>query len=73
MHTSRISVVREKVPTRIARIRVRHTLNAPAGKTAEAREAMGTYLVRCPAAMSVRGCIAIEDTLDVSELPEQEA
>ena len=73
MHTSRISVVREKVPARIARIRVRYTLKAPAGKTADAREAMGTYLVRCPAAMSVRGCIAIEDTLDVSELPEQEA
>jgi hypothetical protein len=55
---------------RITRIRVRYTLKAPAGKTADAREAMGTYLVRCPAAMSVRGCIAIEDTMDVSELPE---
>ena len=51
---------------RITRIRVRYTLKAPAGKTADAQEAMGTYLVRCPAAMS--GCIAIEDTLDVSEL-----
>ena len=55
---------------RIARIRVRYTLKAPAGKTAEAREAMGSYLARCPAAMSVRGCISLEDTLDVSELPE---
>ena len=45
-------------------------LKAPAGKTADAREAMATYLIRCPAAMSVRGCIAIEDTLDVSELAE---
>jgi hypothetical protein len=53
---------------RITRIRVRYTLKAPAGKTADAREAMGTYIVRGPAAMSVRGCIAIEDTLDVSEL-----
>ncbi len=68
VHTSRISIVREKGPTRITRIRVRYTLKAPAGKTADAREAMGTYLTRCPAAMSVRGCIAIEDTLDVSEL-----
>ena len=90
VHTSRISIVREKGPTRIARIegfpevegdiedvdgvlritriRVRYTLKAPAGKTADAREAFGTYLTRCPAAMSVRGCIAIEDTLDVSEL-----
>jgi hypothetical protein len=29
---------------------------------------MSTYLTKCPAAMSVRGCIALEDTLDVSEL-----
>jgi len=54
---------------RIMRIRVRYTLKAPQGKTADAREAMGTYLEKCPGAMSVRGCIAIEDTLDVSELP----
>lgn len=73
VHTSRISIVREKGPTRIARIRVRYTLQAPAGKTADAREERWTYLVRCPAAMSVRGCIAIEGALDVSELPEQEA
>ena len=55
---------------RITRIRVRYALKAPAGKTADAREAMETYITRCPAAMSVRGCIAIEDTLDVSELAE---
>jgi hypothetical protein len=29
---------------------------------------METYITRCPGAMSVRGCIGIEDTLDVSEL-----
>jgi len=55
---------------RITRIRVRYTLKAPPGKTAEARDAMGSYLVRCPAAMSGRGCIALEDSLDVSELAE---
>jgi hypothetical protein len=58
---------------RITRIRVLYTLKAPVGKTADAREAMGAYLTKCPAAMSVRGCIALEDTLDVSELPEQGA
>jgi hypothetical protein len=58
---------------RITRIRVRYTLKAPSGKTADAREAMETYITRCPGAMSVRGCIAIEDSLDVSELPEQGA
>ena len=55
---------------RITRIRVRYGLKAPPGKASEAREAMGSYLTKCPAAMSVRGCIALEDTLDVSELTE---
>ena len=58
---------------RITRIRVRYTMKAPAGKTADAREAMGTYLARCPGTMCVRGCIAIEDSLDIPELPEQGA
>jgi organic hydroperoxide reductase OsmC/OhrA len=53
---------------RITRIRVRYTLKVPPGKAEEAREAMKTYVTRCPAAMSVRGCISLEDSLDVSEL-----
>jgi len=53
---------------RIVRIRVKYTLKAPKGKAEEAREAMRTYITRCPAAMSVRGCIALEDSLEVSEL-----
>jgi len=53
---------------RIVRIRVRYTLKAPPGKSEEAREAMRSYITRCPAAMSVRGCIALEDSLDLSEL-----
>ena len=55
---------------RIARIRVRYTLKAPRGTSEEAREAMKGYITRCPAAMSVRGCIALEDALDVTELSE---
>ena len=54
---------------RITRIRVRYTLKVPPGKRSEAMEAMKIYLSRCAGAMSVRGCIAIEDSLDVSELP----
>lgn len=54
---------------KIARIRVRYTLKVPAGKTAEAREALGEYLTRCPGAMSVRGCIGISDSADIAELP----
>jgi hypothetical protein len=53
---------------RITRIRVRYALKVPAGKTDEAREAMKVYLPRCPGAMSVRGCIRLEDVLEVSEL-----
>ncbi len=53
---------------RIARIRVRYTLKCPPGKAGEAKEAMESYITRCPAAMSVRGCISLEDSLEVSEL-----
>lgn len=54
---------------RITRIRVHYTLAAPPGKADEARQAMGEYLTRCPAAMSVRGSIEIRDSLEVTELP----
>ena len=54
---------------RITRIRVAYTLFVPPGKTGEAREALKTYITRCPAAMSVRGCIEIIDSADISELP----
>jgi organic hydroperoxide reductase OsmC/OhrA len=53
---------------RITRIRVRYTLKVPPGKADEAREALGTYIEKCPGAMSVRGCIDLDHSLDVSEL-----
>jgi organic hydroperoxide reductase OsmC/OhrA len=52
---------------RIARIRVRYTLKVPPGKAEEALDALGTYIEQCPGAMSVRGCIDLEHSLDVSE------
>ena len=55
---------------RIARIRVHYTMKVPAGKTDEAREALRTYVTRCPAAMSVRGCIELVDDADIAELEE---
>jgi organic hydroperoxide reductase OsmC/OhrA len=53
---------------RITRIRVRYTLKVPPGKADEARKALGTYIEKCPGAMSVRGCIDLDHSLDVSEL-----
>lgn len=54
---------------RISRIRVAYTLVVPPGKTADAREALKTYITHCPAAMSVRGCIDITDSAEITELP----
>jgi organic hydroperoxide reductase OsmC/OhrA len=54
---------------RITRIRVAYTLSVPPGKADDAREALKTYITRCPAAMSVRGCIELIDSAEISELP----
>ena len=54
---------------RIVRIRVRYTLKVPAGKTGDAREALASYVSQCPGAMSVKGCIDLSDSADITELP----
>ncbi|HMA28606.1 MAG TPA: hypothetical protein VKS23_01970 [Thermoanaerobaculia bacterium] len=54
---------------RITRIRVAYKLSVPPGKADDARRALETYITRCPAAMSVRGCIEIADSAEISELP----
>ena len=56
---------------RISRIRVAYTLKVPAGKTEEAREVFESYITKCPAAMSVWGCIEITHCLEVSELAKR--
>jgi organic hydroperoxide reductase OsmC/OhrA len=48
---------------KITRIKVNYHLKIPPGKGEEAREAFSSYLVRCPAAQSVVGCIEIQDNL----------
>lgn len=53
---------------KITDIRVKYHLRVPAGKTAEAQEALSVYLVKCPAAQSVIGCINIRDELVVEEM-----
>ena len=53
---------------KITRIRVRYHLKVALGKAGEAKEAFSSYLVSCPAAQSVIGCIRIQDELNVEEM-----
>jgi hypothetical protein len=53
---------------KITNIRVKYHLKVPPGKVDAAKEALATYLVRCPAAQSVIGCIGIQDDAVIEEL-----
>ena len=52
---------------RITGIRVRYELRVPAGKREAAERAVATHEPKCPAATSVRGCIPIAITADITE------
>ena len=52
---------------KITQIRVAYHLKVPKEKAGDAREALQSYLIRCPAAQSVIGCIRIEDKLILEE------
>ncbi len=52
---------------KITQIRVSYHLKVPREKSGDAREALSSYLVRCPAAQSVIGCIQIKDDLVIHE------
>jgi organic hydroperoxide reductase OsmC/OhrA len=53
---------------KITNIRVKYHLKVPGGKVEAAKEALATYIVRCPAAQSVIGCIDIRDDIVVEEV-----
>jgi organic hydroperoxide reductase OsmC/OhrA len=53
---------------KITRIRASYHIKVPRGKTADAREALRSYIQRCPAAQSVIGCIDIRDDAVIEEL-----
>ncbi len=52
---------------RITRIRVKYHLKIPAGKREEAERSVQIHEQRCPAAVSVRGAIAIEYSSEIQE------
>ena len=52
---------------RITRIRVHYRLRVPAAMREKADRALATHAVKCPAANSVRGCIELDITSEVTE------
>ena len=50
---------------KITEIRVRYTLKVRSDEEEGARWAMDHYIDKCPAAMSVTGCIRIKHSLDL--------
>ena len=52
---------------RITRIRVRYRLRIPAGTRERVERAVATHATKCPAANSVRGCIDLDITADITE------
>jgi len=54
---------------KITRIRMRYHLRIPAGKRAEAERALAVFERGCPAAQSVKGCIAITHSAEIIEEP----
>jgi organic hydroperoxide reductase OsmC/OhrA len=52
---------------KITRIKVNYHLKIPRDKSGDAKDAFSNYLIRCPAAQSVIGCIQIEDNLMIEE------
>ncbi len=53
---------------KISEIRVTYHLKVPQGMAGEARDAFSSYLMSCPAAQSVMGCIRIKDDLMIDEM-----
>ena len=52
---------------RITRIRVRYDLQVPKGKREAAERAVEKHPTSCPAANSVRGCIDLDISADITE------
>lgn len=53
---------------RITQIRVLYHLKVPPGKREKAQEAFSSYIVSCPAAQTVIGCIDLKDKIQIEEM-----
>ncbi len=56
----------EKV-LKIVRIRVRYTLKIPQGMREKAERAVARHPISCPAANSIKGCIELDITAEITE------
>ena len=56
----------EKV-LKIVRIRVRYALKIPHGMREKAERAVARHPISCPAANSIKGCIELDITADMTE------
>ncbi len=52
---------------RITKIRVRYRIRIPSGTRERAQRAVDTHATKCPAANSVRGCIDLDISADITE------
>lgn len=66
--SARIKKTVATVTKRFSTFYVKYHLKIPEGKTSEAQEAFSVYLVKCPAAQSVIGCINIQDELVIDKM-----
>ncbi len=53
---------------KITRINVHYALKVESEKQPDVRQALGEYLVKCPAAQSVIGCIDITDEMTMEAI-----
>jgi len=51
----------------ITRIRVRYKLAIPAGTRKRAERAVATHATKCPAANSIKGCIELDISAEITE------
>ncbi len=52
---------------KIVRIRVHYTLTIPSGMREKADRAVERHPISCPAANSIKGCIELDITADITE------